>query len=547
MHRKILPVVILIGFCQAAIADGLARDEIIHDFEARQGVVIPGPDSNTRSTYIDLGTSQGVSVGDLFSVTDPGQTVTHPATGEEMTLESEASALLGITRANENHSIARVIKGAPPKTGEKVRRFWGLDAYFIDPQDQGRELYSELRSQLPHIYWLGYSSGDEASAPDGFSGLVFRYTDSRLNVDHVPDWPIASYKIQGSQNGFDPQPLVQADMGQGLPPLPYPERRALLETQPISSDLIVNGPELLIAAGTEDRITVSSYQAEAIQQIVSFPIPHRNRLLSVRWWQPEGSSRLFLALTTWDGEKVEGMLLRLDGDQVTEFRTNLPFMLGAFDLDGNRTAETLIGQPFNRNDFYGQPLREFSISADNALQQNTPSLSLPASFRVIGSLLTDLTGDGKFESISISDSALVVRNSSDNVIHRSERNVGTELSSLSYELNPSQAFSPVAHVNIEPSPVLLNGPENQKRFLIFPRNGRSDTPISSVASTSTTNRLGSLVFDGTRFIESTVPYRLEGRIAAMAQEDGKLWILLSAANSDTGRGAELLSLTPKTL
>jgi hypothetical protein len=68
-----------------------------------------------------------------------------------------------------------------------------------------------------------------------------------------------------------------------------------------------------------------------------------------------------------------------------------------------------------------------------------------------------------------------------------------------------------------------------------------------VASTSTTNRLGSLVFDGTRFIESTVPYRLEGRIAAMAQEDGKLWILLSAANSDTGRGAELLSLTPKTL
>lgn len=217
MHRKILPVVILIGFCQAAIADGLARDEIIHDFEARQGVVIPGPDSKTRSTYIDLGASQGVSVGDLFSVTDPGQTVTHPATGEEITLESEASALLGITRANENHSIARVIRGAPPKTGEKVRRFWGLDAYFIDPQDQGRELYSELRSQLPHIYWLGYSSGDEASAPDGFSGLVFRYTDSRLNVDHVPDWPIASYKIQGSQNGFDPQPLVQADMGQGLP------------------------------------------------------------------------------------------------------------------------------------------------------------------------------------------------------------------------------------------------------------------------------------------------------------------------------------------
>ena len=144
-------------------------------------------------------------------------------------------------------------------------------------------------------------------------------------------------------------------------------------------------------------------------------------MLSVRWWQPEGSSRLFLALTTWDGEKVEGMLLRLDGDQVTEFRTNLPFMLGAFDLDGNRTAETLIGQPFNRNDFYGQPLREFSISADNALQQNTPSLSLPASFRVIGSLLTDLTGDGKFESISISDSALVVRNSSDlSLIHISE-------------------------------------------------------------------------------------------------------------------------------
>jgi hypothetical protein len=103
-------------------------------------------------------------------------------------------------------------------------------------------------------------------------------------------------------------------------------------------------------------------------------------------------------------------------------------------------------------------------------------------FRVTGSLLTDLTGDGKFESISISDRALVVRDSSDNVIHRSERDVGTELSSLSYEISPSRAFSPVAHASIEPSPVLLNGPENQKRFLTFPRNGRADSAISSVDS-----------------------------------------------------------------
>ncbi|WP_420389539.1 hypothetical protein [Marinobacter sp.] len=551
MLRNILFIAFLLGLGSSAIAEETLEDKVIRDFGPKTAVVVSGPASESRQIYIDLGKLDGIRVGDLFSVSGPEQTVKHPSTGVEITLESEASALVGVTRINEDYASAVVIDGPSPETGQEVRRFRGLKAYFIDPSGKGRELYTELRTQLSHIEWLGYSLQDEADLPDGFNGLIFRYTASKLTTDYTSSWPVASYPIEGNSDAVSAQRASELYQLEGLPSLPYPERLASLPIQPVSSDILVKDKRLLIAAGTMDQITVISYPGvdtqpeENATQVVSFSVPHRNRLLAVRWWQPKGHPKPFLALTTWDGLNVEGMLMELDGNQVTEFRTDLPFILGTFDLDRNQIAESLLGQSFNRNDFFGQPVHQFSISAENTLQQHSPSLPLPPSFKVLGSLIADLTGDGKFEYIVIHDQRLVVRDSAGSVIHKSERDVGTGLSSLSYDLYPDRPFSPVVDINIEASPLVRDASGNQKQLLIFPRRGTSGDTFSQATSSATTNRFGALVFDRDRFMESTVPYRLEGKIAAMALDGSEIRILLSTPDSGNEPGAELLSLSAK--
>ena len=550
MNRKFLPIVIFIFLCTSVSAEMAVTNKITEDFDAKTGIVIPGPANEKNNIFIDLGTSQGVRVGDLFSVMGEPSTIIHPSTGKEVVLEPSVSSVLGITRAADQYSYAKVIRGISPSAGESVRRFTGLSAYFVDPSEQGRAIFSQLRDKLQHIEWLGYLSGARSKAPESFRGLVFTLAESKLTVDYAPDWPVASYPVDGSRNEKHvPDNPATPYLGRGLPFLPYPERVASLPLQPISGDILIRDKELLIASGTQDEIIVSSSVGAMTQEIVRFSVPHRNKLLAVRWWQPKNSKHPILALTTWDGQDVEGMLLQLENNQITELSVGLPYIYGAFDLNGDKTPESLFGQPFDREDFYGQPIREFSLQSDTSLKQHEPRLHFPRSFRVVGSLITDFTGDGEFEFIAINDQKLVVRNAADKIVHRSERNVGTGLSALTYDLYPSQAFSPVIRVNIEPSPVLVNTSGGQGRFLIFPRQEGISSSYSPITSNSNTNSLGSLTFDGERFIESTLPYRLQGLIASMAENLGKVWILLSLddpeGTSNNGSGAELMSTSPQ--
>jgi hypothetical protein len=546
MNRKFLPIVIFIFLCTPVSAEMAVTNKIIEDFDAKTGIVISSPANEENNIFIDLGTSQGIKVGDLFSVIGERSTIIHPTTGKEIVLEPSVSSVLAITRAADQYSYAKVILGSSPSAGESVSRFTGLSAYFVDSSEQGRAIFSQLRDKLQHIEWLGYLSGAQSKAPESFRGLVFTLAGAKLTVDYAPDWPVASYPVDGSRNEKRvPDNPATPYLGRGLPFLPYPDRVASLSLQPISGDILIRDKELLIASGSQDEIVISSSIGTVPQEIVRFPVPHRNKLLAVRWWQPDTSKQPILALTTWDGQDVEGMLLQLENNQVTELSVGLPYIYGTFDLNGDKIPESLFGQPFDRQDFYGQPIRKFSLKNDESLSQQEPTLPFPRSFRVLGSLVTDFTGDNEVEFIAINDQKLVIRSVADKIIHRSERNVGTGLSSLTYDLDPSQDFSPVIRVNIEPSPVLVTASGGQEQFLIFPRQEGIDSSYSPITSNSNTNSFGSLTFDGEHFIESTLPYRLQGLIASMAESLGKVWILLSLDNPDdtsnNGSGAELMS------
>ncbi|MEE2764019.1 hypothetical protein [Marinobacter sp.] len=540
MLRKVLSVTFAVCLSQPVPAETRKISSFVADYRELTGTIIATPNSGADGTYIDLGTKDGVRAGDVFTIVSTKESVEHPITKEEIAIEPGIETVLGITRTNPNYSDARLLKGKQPAPGSQIKRFSGLSAYFVDTESKGRDLYAKLRNQAPQIKWLGYLNTPFYEAPKGFDGLIFRYTGPALQVDLAPNWPVGSYSVEKdhpARQGLRARP----QNGQG--PQAAPKHVLSLEAQPISSDILVHESGILIVSGTSNRVTITSVVNDQARELTEFPVPSKNRLLAVRWWTPENHHQTFLALTTWDGQDVEGMLLKLNKDQVTVLRTDLPFILGTFDLDANKTPETLIGQAFEREGFFGQSMTELTLNNNDSLRQQKPSLDLPDTFHVIGSLIADLMGDEKMEFASIRDRKLIVTDSDGIIVHRTARHVGTDTSSLIYELDPAREFSPVMHIYFNPSPILATHFGAQHPAILFPRTqGSSAGFLSSEEDHSSKTQVGYLQFRDNQTIESDLPYRLKGTIASLAEKEGVILTLLSYDTLSSKSGASLLSM-----
>ncbi|AHI30003.1 hypothetical protein [Marinobacter similis] len=482
MLKKFFSVTFALCFAQPVLAETSEISRIAEEYSGLSGTVIPAPNSEAKRTYIDLGTEDGVRAGDVFTVFSRKESVEHPITNEKIAIEPSVETVLGITRSNQSYSDAQILKGKPPAPGSRIKRFGGLPAYFIDTETKGRDLYAKLRRQIPQIKWLGYLNAPLDEARTGFNGLIFRYSEPTLQVDYVPGWPVGSHSL--GKHHFAPQ-------AQDLTARPQNERGhqidpnyvLSLEPRPISSDILVQESRILIAAGTADQVTITSIADDQARELTRFTVPNKNQLLAVRWWKPQNLPQTFLALTTWDGKDVEGMLLMLDTDQVTVLRTDLPFILGAFDLNADKTPETLIGQAFERERFFGRSVQELTLNSNLSLRLQKPALHLPDTFNVIGALIADLTGDEQMEFVSIRNQELIVKDNDGNILHRTARNVGTRTSSLIYELDPEREFSPVIHVYLNPSPILATQIEAQHPAILFPRSQEPPPSFSHQATT----------------------------------------------------------------
>ena len=465
--------------------------QIEEDFKPVSGYVIMPVDGEY---IIDLDASKGVAEGDLFSVVESGEKIVHPVTKEVLGTLDEVKSVLQVTRVKSGYSYTRSVGEARDAArGDKIRRYESLRATFWDYTAKGEGLYADLRGALPHLEWRDYRAA-QAEKPDvpaipeqTPAHLYFILRHDGLEVRGPAFQVIHAYEspasVQVSSKAPQPEalpapvPAKPSAAVEGLAwekPAVSPGRSmgysasfpsfntiGTLPERSVMADFTKDDGRLLMAATDGSDIRVYAVGGE-LTEVARGDTVRPGQIYSLHWWRPDPSGPFYLAATYsvglnqaythHEGDKAVGAVFRLDGDRLIAVREEFPYILGSFDLNNDGNKETLLGQAFDRDIFFGQTTRV--DLAEGKLSTGPFHFDLPPRFPVQGSCFADLTGDGQPETIIVRNRTLSIY-SGDKLLYESPQEMGGSLSRMNYYVHPgleegslsTQVFEvpPIAH------------------------------------------------------------------------------------------------------
>jgi hypothetical protein len=210
-------------------------------------------------------------------------------------------------------------------------------------------------------------------------------------------------------------------------------------------------PNRLLMAST-DGTKIAIYDvADNLIPVAEGAPSYPGQILALKWWQPSKAGPLYLAVTIWADKSVNGNIFILSDRRLSAVKETIPRILGTFDLDGDQRPETLLGQRFEGEDFFGDSVRELKL-INGEIKDVKPIVPLPRRFTVLGSLFADLTGDGQLETAFIRGGILYIYNQK-NRLYQSPKEMGGSLSFLTYEVDPTAKNIQPTSASFEVSPV----------------------------------------------------------------------------------------------
>jgi len=534
---------------------------------------------------VNLDASAGVMVGDLLSIVTPGEKLIDPASGAILGSLDSVKGILKITRIRSGFSHAiplGVILKA--QKGNSVRRYQNLTATFKDQNGAGLDLYNQLVAGLPSLEWQGYYpvqkiQGSSSDSPKESAQLTFLLTDSSLRVQDstgqvIRSFPVVDHSpVPSNSTAHQPalpvvvssppaatsvaQPAVawepQKDRARVEYTVEYPGYLTLGEFPGIvlMADFTSNdGQHFLVSSdGSDLNVFVVT---DHMKLVASEKNMHHGNIHAVAWWQPEVDGPLYLAVTASTsknqsyGTTVETIftssVYRFSDGQLSLVVHNLPYLLGAFDRDGDGNNETLLGQSFDLETVYG-PIRELKLEK-GGLNDVELDFDLPLSFPVQGSLLADLTGDGKAETIYTRKGILYII-SNGKLQYESARQMGGSLSQLTYDVNPGQSDALFRSIAFEVPQVVadIDGDGQPELVVVSAESSVFRTP--GLDSGGGESWLSVIKYKNGRFVKGSLGEKLEKPIQGLTINQGKAMIVLSRKDSIlSGQGQSYLLALP---
>ena len=535
---------LLLGWpAQAAVID-----EVVGDFTPISGYVIMVAGGEY---LIDLDASKGVSAGDLFSLIKPGEKITHPVTGKVLGTLEEVKGILKVTRLQSGYSFARLLdKSTEIKRGDPIRRYANMSAILWDYTGEGETFFFQLRDKLSDLKWEDYQASQK-SRPDKLralkatgTNLIFILTSSGLEVRDSEFQIIHSYG--------PPESLVSAAPIAGVSPLTKkapmgskPEERttyeptyqgyqtvAELSAVTLMADFVKDGNELLMAATDGSEVKVYTVGEELSLRASGRP-KGMGDTFAVKWWRPDSTAPLHLAVTTITDDEVEATVFRLQGKELLPVEERISFFLGTFDRDGDGVPETLLRQSFDRDIFWGHQIRQLQLT-NGGLKHSRPKFKLPRRFTVLGSTFADLTGDGKVETIFVRDRALYIYTGKKQ-LYKSSAQIGGSLAVASYELDPGASFTSVKTAILEISPVAVDvdGDGQLEVLAVATDRGILKSPRLSLFK----SWLTVVKYKDGKFVKGKLGEVLETPTQGLAADEGRVLLVASRPGTVFGKEA----------
>ena len=560
--RNAIVLSILLAVALVPAAPAAASDDIVRDFAPLTGYVVMAADGEF---LIDRDAGDGIGVGDLFSVVLPGKKIVHPVTGEALGTLDRVKGYLQVTRIRSGYSHARPLEVKEAVVpGDVIRRFDHVPAAFLDTTGRGRPIFDRIRAALPGLEWRYETSADAGKKPSLPEGalLAFILEPGKLVV-RGPEGALRSYDMPGGERDVPPPAPPASRKESAKEPLP-PAGEGISAGKAASADFVVRGilPEgtlmadftrdgdrLLLAVTEGTRIEVFAV-GDNLVPVAAGDTKRAGQFLSLHWWkpQPDGPPLLAATLAVDEnrafsaslGQTLVGSLFILRQGRLDPVREDIPFILGSFDRDGDGVRETLLGQTFDRDIFFGDRVRELRWNGkDVAIGDPSFPVSLP--FAVQGALIADLTGDGRPETAFVRNRTLFIYAGKE-LLYESSQQMGGSLSVLTYDVNPGAANRLVATAAFEVPPVAvdLDG-DGRMEVVAIASEGSLVTGIGSGVRKSW---LASLAFRGGQFVRGTLGPELETPLQGLYANRNGVFVVTTHASGlfKPKRASQLLFL-----
>lgn len=385
-------------------------EEVKKDFTPLSALIIGIEDNKI---IIDKGRAQGVKPKDIFAVYKRGEKIVHPETGKTLGFLKEFIGKIEITDVEENFAIGRVIfqkEFFPVPT--PIERFKDLKILVIsETQMPDESLFLILKNTLPETNVifepkLNFKDLTPQYVLSQQYDIVFVIEEDLVkifnyNLDLIRYYGSLSYKKQAAPSTVTATTKVYKPSTTGVfsvnPPSILGKMKGevfQVEFSDVDND---NHPEMVYFNSQGLFIVkikgglLAQYKSK-IGQIVNFSVGHSG----------------WIALNIFDESSgMRSEILKYTEQGLVPIITNINLILNFVDYTVSGTRDTLIGQTFDPENFFGKEVYILKREKDQIIYAT--QLKVPTDYKNIGSAFIDLDGDGTPEIINYtSDGKLAI-------------------------------------------------------------------------------------------------------------------------------------------
>ncbi|HID97714.1 MAG TPA: hypothetical protein EYP57_05955 [Thermodesulfobacteriaceae bacterium] len=429
-------------------------NQIVKDLSPVQATVMKGPDGKI---LINRGAEAGVHVGNLWTIYKKGKPVIDPETGNEIGNLPTPVATAVVVQTEKRFSVIAVkcmAENCLITTGLSARRFHSIPVMFVDPDGRHRDLYEILSSRLPDLRWSAYMNTEVPSSA-GSSGysLVMLARDNKLNLE-VSGRTVSVYNL-GTTSEAASRPAHPS----GYVPVGGPEKAQQpigdipgLVTPGLTSEIPIDAYrpvgtlgylvydleiERLDASGTPYFVYLNEKGVfvQAIGQKKRYFYAYKGfgELINISV-SPAG----LIALNIYD-ERTRGMhsrVIKFDDGRFLTVAQEIKYIISFLDLDGDGLRESLVGQSFDDEDFFGASVFTLDISKGEIHKKKY--LKVPYNFSIFGAFWCDLTGSGYQEIVYYNDGGKLVVSRDGKTVWQSQDKFGGSIRVVDFEYSDLQ-------------------------------------------------------------------------------------------------------------
>lgn len=539
---RILFIAILIGSTSQVWAESL--ESLTADLSRIEGSIFF---TSNGKTLINKGKTSGVHKGDLWTISEPGEIVKDPATGKTLG-QLNTPIAHGLTVKVEQEFCEITYTCIQPnckiKQGQIARRFDEIPVIFQDATGEGIGLYELLRSKLPHLKWETYTrtqgaftqpvqvnhifihaAQDMVTIWSGGETIALYKTSSLLPKEQPTTTSIGQGTIPGLKSGSTSQLTYESFRHVGS--LDFLVDHVELTKVDTSNNLyFVYLSKRTLAIQPADKPERFSYSYDGFGEVIGISIG-TNGLIALNIYIPK--------------EGFKSRILHFNGDHIEVVAKNIPYAMSFFDLNGDGTKETLIGQNFDKEDLFGAAIHKLEITGNDVVKKE--SFSVPAAWNINGAFIADINGNGALDYGYYNVGKKLVIYERNRLLYESAEPLGGSIKSIQVEATLPGISNVKTFIIWSPPAVVKTGETS-----IIAIAANENTFWNMVGGTPSKGTVGVLYPTGGKLALRKLNTAFDGPVQSVFTYKDELYVVVVNGDFFTGTGqTHILAITFKDL